>query len=210
MPVLILLRHRRAGSIEDTHFLASFFTLPPSPWVLPICSVIAASEPIFMKGAANTAWRQTATTGPTGALSTLSSADLAERRFINNGIRAVASQPNRPKAASAGVYDDATSRWTDCIQSVGSYFLDRLDISFCLCPLSFLIVRSCLARTVVSRLPRNSCKGVQRYHYPSLVRPEWRLRISEIRNRQSAPRVIPNLAKPLKSFLSEESVPLKN
>jgi len=34
MPVLILLRHRRAGSIEDTHFLASFFTLPPSPWVL--------------------------------------------------------------------------------------------------------------------------------------------------------------------------------
>ena len=31
---LILLRHRRAGSIEDTHFLASFFTLPPSPWVL--------------------------------------------------------------------------------------------------------------------------------------------------------------------------------
>ena len=114
------------------------------------------------------------------------------------------------KAASAGVYDDATSRWTDCIQSVGSYFLDRLDISFCLCPLSFLIVRSCLARTVVSRLPRNSCKGVQRYHYPSLVRPEWRLRISEIRNRQSAPRVIPNLAKPSKSFLSEESVPLKN
>ena len=107
------------------------------------------------------------------------------------------------------MYDDATSRWTDCIQSVGSYFLDRLDISFCLCPLSFLIVRSCLARTVVLRLPRNSCKGVQRYHYPSLVRPEWRLRISEIRNRQSAPRVIPNLAKPSKSFLSEESVPLK-
>jgi len=107
------------------------------------------------------------------------------------------------------VYDDATSRWTDCIQSVGSYFLDRLDISFCLCPLLFLIVRSCLARIVVLRLPRNSCKGVQRYHYPSLVRPEWRLRISEIRNRQSAPRVIPNLAKPSKSFLSEESVPLK-
>ena len=107
------------------------------------------------------------------------------------------------------MYDDATSRWTDCIQSVGSYFLDRLDISFCLCPLSFLIVRSCLARTVVLRLPRNSCKGVQRYHYPSLVRPDWRLRISEIRSRQSAPRVIPNLAKPSKSFLSEESVPLK-
>ena len=75
---------------------------------------------------------------------------------------------------------------------------------------NFLIVRSYLARIVVLRLPRNSCKGVQRYHYPSLVRPEWRLRISEIRNRQSAPRVIPNLAKPLKSFLSEESVPLKN
>ena len=81
---------------------------------------------------------------------------------------------------------------------------------FCLCPLSFLIVRSCLARTVVLRLPRNSCKGVQRYHYPSLVRPDWWLRISEIRSRQSAPRVIPNLAKPSKSFLSEESVPLKN
>ena len=160
-----------------------------------------------MKDAANTAWRQTATTGPTGALSTLPSAGLAERR-----PKAYA-QPTEPplasKAASAGVYDDATSRWTDCIQSVGSYFLDRLDISFCLCPLSFLIVRSCLARTVVSRLPRNSCKGVQRYHYPSLVRPDWRLIISEIRSRQSAPRVIPNLAKPSKSFSSEESVTLK-
>ena len=34
MPCL-LLRHRRAGSIEDTHFLSSVFTLPPSPsWVL--------------------------------------------------------------------------------------------------------------------------------------------------------------------------------
>jgi hypothetical protein len=47
-----------------------------------------------MKGAANTAWRQTATTGPTGALSTLSSADLAERRFIN-----IYKQPNRPLQA---------------------------------------------------------------------------------------------------------------
>ena len=73
-------------------------------------------------------------------LSTLPSAGLAERR-----PKAYA-QPTEPplasKAASAGVYDDDTSRWTDCIQSVGSYFLDRLDISFCLCPLSFLIVRS--------------------------------------------------------------------
>jgi len=60
------------------------------------------------------------------------------------------------------------------------------------------------------KAPRNSCKGVQRYHYPSLERPNWRLRISEIRSRQSAPRVIPNLAKPSKSFLSEESVTLKN
>ena len=131
-------------------------------------------------------------------------------RASPKGIRATNRTAPCKQGGVRRRYDDATSRWTDCIQSVGSYFLDRLDISFCLCPLSFLIVRSCLARTVVSRLPRNSCKGVQRYHYPSLVRPEWRLRISENRNRQSAPRVIPNLAKPSKSFSSEESVPLKN
>ncbi len=40
---------------------------------------------------------------------------------------------------------------------------------------------------------------------PALVRPDWRIRISEIRSRQSAPRVIPNRAKPSKSFSSEES-----
>ena len=132
-------------------------------------------------------------------------------RASPKGIRATnRTAPCKQGGVRRQLYDDATSRWTDCIQSVGSYFLDRLDISFCLCPLSFLIVRSCLARTVVSRLPRNSCKGVQRYHYPSLVRPDWRIRISEIRSRQSAPRVIPNLAKPSKSFLSEESVTLKN
>jgi len=134
-------------------------------------------------------------------------------RASPNGIRAVANQPNRPLQARRRPQACTTTRPLDgptVFQSVGSYFLDRLDISFCLCPLSFLIVRSCLARIVVLRLPRNSCKGVQRYHYPSLVRPEWRLRISEIRSRQSAPRVIPNLAKPSKSFLSEESVPLKN
>jgi len=49
MPVLILLRHRRAGSIEDTHFLASFFTLPPSPWVL---LHVRHRPHIFMKDAA--------------------------------------------------------------------------------------------------------------------------------------------------------------
>ena len=88
-----------AGSIEDT--LSSFLLFSPSHLPLGYCryAAYAASEPIFMKDAANTAWRQTATTGPTGALSTLSSADLAEHRFINNGMRAVASQPNRPLQA---------------------------------------------------------------------------------------------------------------
>ena len=43
----------------------------------------------------------------------------ATQRWFNraspNGIRAVATEPPlASKAASAGVYDDATSRWTDC------------------------------------------------------------------------------------------------
>jgi hypothetical protein len=86
---------------EASRTLTSFLLFSPSHLPLGYCryAAYAASEPIFMKGAANTAWRQTATTGPTGALSTLSSADLAERRFINNGIRAAASQLNRPLQA---------------------------------------------------------------------------------------------------------------
>ena len=88
---------------EASRTLTSFLLFSPSHLPLGYCryAAYAASEPIFMKDAANTAWRQTATTGPiaTRALSTLSSADLAERRFINNGMRAVASQPNRPLQA---------------------------------------------------------------------------------------------------------------
>ena len=83
---------------EASRTLTSFLLFSPSHLPLGYCryAAYAASEPIFMKGAANTAWRQTATTG---ALSTLASADLAERRFINNGIRAAASQPNCPLQA---------------------------------------------------------------------------------------------------------------
>ena len=152
----------------------------------------------------------TATTGPTGALSTLPSAGLAERRptayarWLTN---------RTAPCKQGGVRRRVRRRYLsmDRLYSISRELLSGPFGHIFLSLSAFILsVRSCLARTVVLRLPRNSCKGVQRYHYPSLVRPEWRLRISEIRNRQSAPRVIPNLAKPSKSFLSEESVPLKN
>ena len=131
-------------------------------------------------------------------LSTLRSAGLAERRPTAHTRRLT----NRTAPCKQGGVRRCLRRRylsMDRLYSISRELLSGpFRHIFCLCPLLFLIVRSCLARTVVSRLPRNSCKGVQRYHYPSLVRPDWRLRINEIRSRQSAPRVIPNLAKPSK------------